>query len=82
VPAGLAWAWFCYCARQAQFFIAKKEKIARHIVFTLNILFYTPQGRQEWVDGGGWVWMTRAINSIPHQSSCLGFALAVGPGFL
>jgi len=34
------------------------------------------------VDGGGWVWMTRAINSTRHQSWPLGFALAVGPGFL
>ena len=64
-------------------FHGKKKYITRYTVFTLNVLFYTLQGRQEWVDGGGWVWMMRAINSTPHQSSW--FALAVwafGCGFL
>jgi hypothetical protein len=34
------------------------------------------------MDGWRWMlWMTCAINSMPHQSWRLGFALAVGPRF-
>jgi len=43
-----------------------------HSVFTLNLQFFTRLGTREWVDGGGWVWMTRAINSTRHQSWRLG----------
>jgi hypothetical protein len=51
VPGGLARAQFCSWARHARFFIEKKVYKARYSVFTYNIPFYIPQGRQEWMDG-------------------------------
>ena len=58
VPVGLAQARICSWASWASFFAVKNVYMTIHSVFTLNILFYTSQGRQEWVDGGGWVWMS------------------------
>jgi hypothetical protein len=82
VPVGLARARICSWASWASFFTVKNIYLTIHSVFALNLPFFTRLGTREWVDGGGWVWMTRAINSTPHQSWHLGFALAVGPVFL
>ena len=82
MPAGLARARICSWASWAAFFAVKNVYKTIHSVFTLNLPFFTRLGAREWVDGGGWFWMTCTINSTPHQSWRLWFALAVGPGFL
>jgi hypothetical protein len=81
VPVGPAWGSVLLLRSWGSVFHSKIIYITIYTVLTLNILFYTPRGRQEWVDGGGWIWMTRAINSIHHQSWRLGFVLAVGARF-
>ena len=82
MPVGLARVRICSWASWASFFAVKNVYMTIRSVFTLNLPFFTRLGTREWVDGGGWFWMTRAINSTRHQSWHLGFALAVGPGFL
>jgi len=82
VPVGLARAWFCCWARCARIFIKKKVYYGRYNTYVWILLFSVARGTWDWVDGSGWVWMTRAINSMRHQSWCLGFVLAVGPRFL
>ena len=82
MPAGLAFDQICSWASWASFFMVKNVYITIHSVFTLNLPFFIHLGAREWVDGGGWFWMTCTINSTPHQSWRLWFALAFGPSFL
>jgi len=82
VPVGRARARFCCWARCAEIFIEKKVYYGRYNTHAWILSFSVARGTREWVDGGGWVWMTHAINSTHHQSWRLGFVLAVGPRFL
>ena len=58
VPGGLTWALFCSWACWAQFFIEKNVYCSKYSIFTYNLVLSKCVGRQEWVDGTGWVWMT------------------------
>jgi hypothetical protein len=58
VPVGLAQASFCSCARCARFFIEKKVYCSNYSIFVCILPFSSSQGREEWMDGVGRVWMT------------------------
>ena len=85
MPVGLAWAQFCSWAHRAWVFIEKKLNYGRYNIVTYNMLFYKPPGRQELMDGIGWVWMM--LSQLGKQSQFgllrLGFAPGlIGLGFL
>ena len=57
VPVGL-WARFCSWACWVCVFMVNNVYYSRCNVFTCNLLFFKYLGRQKWVDGVGYVWMT------------------------
>jgi len=57
VPVGLAQARFCSWARWAQFFIEKNVYYSKYSIFMSVLPFFSGQGREEWMDGIGRVWM-------------------------
>jgi hypothetical protein len=58
VPLGLARARFCCWARWARFFMGEKKDYRKYNTFVFIVPFFSSQGREEWMDGVGWVWMT------------------------
>ena len=47
-------------------------------IFTYNVLFYKLLGRQERVDGIGWVWMSLSQLGRYSQLGLLGLGFAAG----
>jgi len=78
VPVGLAWARFCSWARCGWFFTEKKVYYSSYHIFTYNVLFYKLLGRQERVDGIGWVWMSLSQLGRYSQLGLLGLGFAPG----
>jgi len=74
VPVGL-WARFCSWARWVCVFMVNNVYYTICNVFTCNLLFFKYLGRQEWVDGVGYVWMT--VSRLGRCSQ-LGWVLLLG----